>query len=263
VQLIASGLDVGFINNLSASFWKAPVFGILLSRHLLSDGYTSGYASDFGRTRHIQEPHEFGYFWRDLLGYEELKEPMDVSMHEVDWHRVRQVLNNLCHATRKPMVFKSFLVSWQLQQMSAALPGTCMVRVTRDPVETALSLLNMREKMFGSKEAWASIKPKEYDVLREEPYWVQVAGQVYYLDRLLDEQFGKIDPARKVVCSLAQLRRAPNDVLQEIRDKIAGAGGTIEFRQQIECTFPAREVSATVSDRQRVERAIAQFYGEA
>jgi predicted component of type VI protein secretion system len=52
-------------------------------------------------------------------------------------------------------------------------------------------------------------------------------------------------------------------VLQEIRDKIAGAGGTIEFRQQIECTFPAREVSATVSDRQRVERAIAQFYGEA
>jgi hypothetical protein len=76
-QVITSALDVGSIDNLTATFCKAPVSGIRLSRKLLPRRNTSSFQSAFGRTMAINEPHEFGYFGFPLLGYTEMREPDD------------------------------------------------------------------------------------------------------------------------------------------------------------------------------------------
>ena len=51
--------------------------------------------SDFGRTDAIGQPHEFGYFWTDLLGYPEMAAQDDDFEQSIDWQRMRRTLVNL------------------------------------------------------------------------------------------------------------------------------------------------------------------------
>ena len=89
VQAISSALDIGYIDNLIAAFWKAPLCGIALSRKLLPAKHNSSFESTFGRTADISEPHEFGYFWFSLLGYTEMRESVGPDEDVIDWGRVR------------------------------------------------------------------------------------------------------------------------------------------------------------------------------
>src|SRR5699024_1812237 len=52
-QLLCSYLDVGYINNLIARFWKAPVTAIRISCKLLGEHYESSLLSKYGKTHHI------------------------------------------------------------------------------------------------------------------------------------------------------------------------------------------------------------------
>jgi hypothetical protein len=215
-QLVAAHLDVGYINRLIAAFWKAPTAGIRLSRKLLPDGRPRAFASTFGLTSNVQEPHEFGYFWRWLLGYEDLSDLGEEHAETIDWSRVGRVLINMTWAFQRPIVFKSFWLGMHIRQIQSLLPRTCFLRIRRDPLETALSLLRMREELLGSAGAWASMKPREYAWLRHESIPVQLAGQVLYLERMLDGQVASVDGRNVVESSYEMLCEDPNRVIEQI-----------------------------------------------
>ena len=215
-QLVAAHLDVGYINKLIAAFWKAPTAGIRLSRKLLPDSRPHAFASTFGLTRDVQEPHEFGYFWRCLLGYQDLSDLGEEHAGTIDWHRVRRVLINMTWAFQRPIVFKSFWLGMHIRRIQSLLPKTCFLRIRREPLETALSLLRMREELLGSAGAWASMKPREYSWLRRESIPVQLAGQVLYLERMLDRQVASVDGRNVVESSYEMLCEDPNRVLGEV-----------------------------------------------
>lgn len=215
-QLVAAHLDVGYINKLIAAFWKAPTAGIRLSRKLLPDSRPHAFESTFGLTSHVQEPHEFGYFWRWLLGYEDLSDLGEEHAGTIDWHRVRRVLINMTWAFQRPIVFKSFWLGMHIRQIQSLLPRTCFLWVRRDPLDTALSLLRMREELLGSAGAWASMKPREYSWLRRESIPAQLAGQVLYLERMLDRQVASVGGRNVVESSYEMLCEDPNRVLGEV-----------------------------------------------
>ena len=156
-QLISAHLDVGYINNLIAAFWRAPVYGIRLSRKLLMKQPVTSYDSLCGRTSGIEEPHEFGYFWFSMLGYEEMLQG-SVSDGQIDWNRLATILKNMSEAYGKPVVFKNFLISWHMEKMLEFLPKTCFVHISRDPVNNALSMLDLRMHHWRTYEKWASMK---------------------------------------------------------------------------------------------------------
>lgn len=228
-QLMASHTNIGYINNLIASFWRAPVYGIRLSAKLISAGMPPSYQSDFGRTYGISEPHEFGYFWSSLLHYKEMRErdPADKSM--VDWGRARLILNNMTHAFGKPIVFKSFLLGWHMREVQRVLPKTCWIRLRRDPVQNAFSILDMRQKMLGSMDCWASLKPKEYAWLANEPYWRQVAGQVFFIERKHSEQISHLPSTHVLDIIYEQLCNDPLAILEKIVTFLQAQGGDVEI----------------------------------
>ena len=53
-QLLLSFTQVGYINNLIAAFWNAPLYGIYLSKKLLPKAYISSFTSDYGATNNIE-----------------------------------------------------------------------------------------------------------------------------------------------------------------------------------------------------------------
>jgi LPS sulfotransferase NodH len=225
-QLLAAHTDIGYINNLIAAFWKAPVYGIRLSAQVVPRHSGSSYQSEFGRTQGIHEPHEFGYFWSELLDYQEMREQPEKP--PIDWNRVRLVLTNMTHAAQRPIVFKSFLLAWHIAEIQAVLPKTCWIHIRRDPIQNAISLLHLRRDFLGSVDKWASLKPKEYEWLSRKPYWEQVVGQIYFLEKGYREKLRSVPAGQVLSVSYEQLCHSPDSIIQKIQAMLAQQGVSVQ-----------------------------------
>ena len=231
VQLLAAHTDLGYINNLIAAFWRAPVYGIRLSKQVLPKETNISFRSEFGRTKGVQEPHEFGYFWSENLGYREMLEQTEEHDKKVDWERLRLILLNMVHAFGRPVLFKSFLLGWHIRTMQKVLPKTCWVHIRRDPIQNAISLIRLRENFLGSREKWASLKPQEFSWLKNRSCWEQVAGQVYFIERSLFSQLQTVSPENVVHLNYAELCSIPLKVLEKVEQMLAVQGVKVENRE--------------------------------
>jgi hypothetical protein len=261
-QLLSCHTNLGYINNLIAAFWQAPLYGIRLSRKLVPAPAPSSFQSEFGRTRGIHEPHEFGYFWSSLLGYEDLMQKDEAAERAIDWSRVRLVLANISHEFGGPVVFKYVPLGWHIAKMQEVLPKSCFVIVRRDPTLNAISLLKMRKQFLGSVERWASLKPLEYAQLKEQPYWRQVAGQVWYLDKSMAEQIERVGGRNCVDVTYENLCREPKRVLLAIRQLLKANGSEVDIVGTPPDSFAvSARTGETHEDFGMVKAAIESFYG--
>ncbi|MGH3050076.1 MAG: sulfotransferase, partial [Gaiellaceae bacterium] len=260
-QVIATGLDVGYVNNLVAAFWRAPVYGLRLSRKLGLDELDSSFESGFGRTRGIAEPHEFGYFWNGHLRYPDLCERPEGHEGTIDWAGLRRVLVNMAHASGRPFVLKPMLLMWHLERMLAEMPRTCFVWIRRDAKQTALSLLSMRHALFGTLDRWASLRPGGPDWLDGEPPWRQVAAQVLVLERVLEDAAARIGDESLVTIRYEELCTGPREALERVRELLARKGAEPALRSGELGPFEQRRSSLEAEFGDRVETALDELAG--
>lgn len=239
-QVVAAGLEIGYVNNLVAAFWRAPVLGLRLSRKLGLDRFEPTFGSRFGRTEGVAEPHEFGYFWNYHLRYPGLYELPAGHEEEIDWARLRTVIVNMAHWNRGPIAFKPMLLVWHLVRIAREMPRSCFVWIRRDPRATALSLLEMRRSLFGSVEAWASLRPRGADWLADEPPWRQVAGQVVALERTLRSAADALGPESVLELAYEDLCADPRGTLERVASLLAAKGFEPARRELPVATFEPR-----------------------
>jgi hypothetical protein len=226
-QLLSFHLDVGYISNLVAAFWQAPVTGLRLAKKLLPVSAETSYVSTFGRTQGLHEPHEFGYFWSQMLGYADMQQREPAFEDSIDWDNMRRVLINMTHAVAKPLVFKPFLLGYHITRTVQVLPKSIFVRITRDPLDNALSILKMRRKYASSLEEWVSLKPREYPQLKDASPFEQIAGQVYFLNKMLDAQLQQLDAANYLNVPYERLCDEPRAVIADIQTRLAAHGSEV------------------------------------
>lgn len=260
-QLISSGLDVGYINNFIARFWKAPVTGIRISREILGDNFESTLTSKFGKTCRIREPHEFNYFWSDVLGYDGFLEKTAEEAEQIDWKRISIVVRNMIGAFNKPLVFKSFLPAWHAARMQTHLPRSCFVWIRREPLENALSLLETRKKIHNSEEEWISLKPLEYKQLKYKTPSEQVAGQVYYLEQAYQKQIDQLPESNYLILEYKDVCENPIESLKAIEQMINRNGGKIQLKQTSSFHLKvSKRDSGNSVDYEKVREALSSYY---
>ena len=258
-QLIAAHLDVGCINNLVAAFWAAPVHGIRLAKKLLPIPAPSSYTSRYGRTDHISEPHEFGYFWASMLGYEQMSEPSAEQIEAVDWARVRRTLTNMNAAYARPTLFKSFMASFYLPGLLEVLPRTCLVRLRRDPLDNALSVLEMRRSYASDPSVWVSLRPREYAWLRAQSLPRQAAGQVVFTHAAIERGLASRCHPYVLDVDYEQMCADPDAFLAQLRAMLSRAGAQVELLRPAPPPFEFRRRSREGEDVGEVEAALAEF----
>jgi len=259
-QLVASCLNVGYINNLIAAFWRAPCTGIRLSRKLMPAGLRSTFHSEFGRTEGIHEPHEFGYFWASMLGYREMREPDEASRRGIDWSWFAKVMNNMTMAFDAPIVFKSFMFGFYTAEVQAVLPRTCFVFVRRDPVENALSILKMRRQYSGDEAAWASLMPYEYSWLRNESIAMQVAGQVLYCQEAYRRAMARVNGRNWIEVTLSDICADPLGLLESVRMLLRNNGAHVSLIADAPTRFdPSSPVRGSAAERAGVKAAVERL----
>jgi len=220
-QVIAHSFDIGFINNLMARFWLAPVHGVRLSKLILGTKKDTAYQSDYAATNELTDIHEFGYFWRYWLKKESftgVTKAKEIEK-EIDWPGLKKTLANLQHEFGKAMIFKNIFGSYHLQRLKEFLNKVIYIYIRRDPLDVAVSILAARRKYYRDLNTWWSYMPIEYDKIKDLDYWEQIAGQVYYLQRYYDTE---TDPSRLenvVQVEYSDLAHRPLKVLHEISEK--------------------------------------------
>ncbi|MEM0519046.1 sulfotransferase [Aequorivita flava] len=218
-QLISTYLPVGHINNLIAAFWKAPIYGIELSKKLIGSKYTSNFQSDFGRTTGIDEPHEFGYFWNYHLNYDGLEQKIQNHEKNINWKQLSSLLKNMTYSYERPIVFKSFLAGFHAEQLYRQLNKTCFIYIKRNLVDNVLSILKLREKLNGDKTIWGSIKPRQYEQLKSLSVYEQIVGQILCLEHEYLMQLEKVPENNKIIISYKSICENPDDFLQTIQTR--------------------------------------------
>lgn len=253
-QVIAAALEVGYIDNLTATFWRAPVTGMRLARKV-GVAPSTGFGSDFGRTAGVGEPHEFGYFWNHHLAYPDLCERDAGHEARIDWDRLRRVIINLAAARGAPIVFKPMLLIWHMEAMVRAMPRTCYVWIHRDPRDTALSLLRMRQAVRGSIDEWASLQP--HLARGESDPYRQVAAQVLLLERTIAAAAERLGPATVLPVRYERLCAEPNAVIGEIRAMMGAKGEAPALRIPDLPVFSPGPSRGLEEHGERLDRALA------
>lgn len=219
-QLALSNIEIGYINNFIATFWNAPLYGIYLSKKILGENYQSDLKSDFGRTNSIQEPHEFGYFWKHQLNYKEHLQQSYNTKHSIAWIKLKNILYQMCSAYNKPILFKSFLYGFHIREAVLQMPKTLFIYIERDLYQNAFSILKLRKKMFGDETIWASMKPHQYSFLKDENIYRQVVGQVLFLNYEYKKQMLQIPEPNKLLLSYSTLCLNTKEIIKQVHSKI-------------------------------------------
>ena len=209
-QLCAQTDQFGYISNYIARFWMAPYVGALQQKALgILEEARMSYNSDYGRTSGWPEPHQFNYFWKKWLRYDE-DHPMNQDVLDaIDRTYFRAEIAALEGVFGQPMVFKSLYCGLQIDFLKEVLPRARFVVCTRDPLYQAQSILGGRKAFFGSYDGWFSLKPPQYHELKERSPYVQVAGQVYHILKEIGKDIAQLPDSEYVLIDQLDLVENP------------------------------------------------------
>lgn len=188
-QLVAYGLEVGYINNFIARFWKVPVTGIKLSKVLFKQNDIS-YESNYATTKHLTDIHDFGYFWRTYLKKESLEDVAHYKEreNEIEWQLLYKIIANIQNEFGMGWAAKNLFGSYHIKKFTEIFRKVLFVYIERDTLDSAISILIARKKYYFDLSKWWSCAPPEIEQIKSLPYMQQIAGQVYYLKRFFDKQ---------------------------------------------------------------------------
>ena len=225
-QLIPSFLEVAHINNFIAAFWKAPIYGIELSKKLIGKEYRSAFSSDFGRTNAINEPHEFGYFWNYHLKYDSLQQKTNSHEKLINWNQLALLINNMTDSFAKPIVFKSFLLGFHASIFFKNLPKSKFIYVKRNLEDNVISLIKLRKKLNGDVNIWGSIKPRQYEKLKDLNIYEQIVGQILCLENEYINQLNDIPENNVIITTYEKICENPDNFLTLINKSFLGQGNS-------------------------------------
>ncbi|HGY55693.1 MAG TPA: hypothetical protein ENK44_08335 [Caldithrix abyssi] len=259
-QLIAHAFDIGYINNFMARFYLAPLHGIRLSQIVLGENRETNFTSDYARTKLLTDIHEFGYFWRYWLKKEEIRgiTQADQIENEIDWDGLKITLANMQQAFGKGMVFKNIFGSYHTEQLNRVLQKVIWVYIRRDPLDSAISILEARRKYYDDLNTWWSYMPVEYEKIKNLDYWRQIAGQVYYLRRYYNRISSSLPNV--ITIEYKELTANPGAVLAAINRK-AGDWYDYSFKtvQEPPESFPFRSYAEREELREKFKILIKEF----
>jgi hypothetical protein len=226
-QLVSRYLPVGYIDNLTARFWRRPSVGIRLSEALLGENRRNliTLESTHGVTNGIAEPHEFGYFWGHWfrLAQAATHHLDETLLAKTDAKGLRHALEDeILREFRAPVVFKNIICGFHAKFLTKLHPRSLFIYVERDLKDTCASILKCRLERYGTYEAWWSLRPSTFPSFSIDPV-EQVVRQVIDSRREMYEEICTLrnSPIR---VEYTKLCANPSDALESIADRVSRIG---------------------------------------
>jgi hypothetical protein len=182
-QIVTQAIDAMVMTNLHYLFYRTPLIGYLISI-LLTSPYVSNYQSNFGFITGLNGPAQAYLFWQYWCGQHLIEtNPKSDSAH---LQRFTKLMNAIYRRDGRPFLTGFLAHAFYIDQLTSLFDRCVIIRVKRDMLASARSMLVFRKRKDGSFAETHSAVPREYK-LKSSPY-EQVAQQAFFINRRLDQQ---------------------------------------------------------------------------
>jgi len=265
LQLLIACFRVGYVSNLMARFWRAPHIGALLAMDLRRRRNPSDhdFTSELGTTYGYDGPHEFGFFWQRWFPFDETHQTATPRGATDDFRVLRREIAALEAVFDAPFVFKNPIVfNLHIEALAQALPTALFIICERAPIYIAQSLLESRVKRYGNRESWLGVKPREYTWLKDLPPIEQIAGQVYYTEKRIQEALALLPSRRYLRVRYESLCEAPMQELSRIASAVKERGSRLEETAYTPSQGFIAADTQRLEDREweEMQEALTRFY---
>jgi hypothetical protein len=209
---LASTGQFSYPTNFLNRFAYSPYVGVLIQKMLfdrkysyfdeLSDiGVDVNFKSYLGKTKGALAISEFQHFFRNYMNNYEPRYLNSGEIQNVNFVHMAKDLASIEQAFNLPFITKSVMLQLNLDSLFKAIPKSIFFYTKRDPLYNMQSILIARQKYHGNKASWFSVKPKEYEMLKDMGYHYQIAGQVFFTRKSIERVLEKIPLKNKLVVS--------------------------------------------------------------
>ncbi len=250
-QLMATHFRIGYINNFIARFWEAPHIGAYLSEKIFSIIPHSTYHSTYGRTHHIGDAHEFGYFWRRFFPNTQTDYAQTIKKENA--RILKTELSYLTNILHKPLLFKNLTCGLRMAPITRLFPNARFIFVKRNITDTALSILRARKKIYGNYHLWWSLRPRNIRRFQKMDYTQQIYHQIASThEEIMNQSLQVRMPVISV--SYEELCRNPQTVLSRL---------ALHLSLKKERRLPVRGFNiSTIVPANRAEENLVRFIAE-
>lgn len=189
-ETLTNELDVLYPNNLSWKFHNNFLFSFILSQKIYKNQAHNCFNSENGSTVGCgwNAPSECGTFWRRWIDIDN-KNFYDVN--DLTFEQKQQIKEEVLTPMdlfQKPMVFKNLVNGQMIRVLIDIFPNAKFIFVQRDILLSAQSILKAKRKNGMQDNEYWSIKPKNYQELKEikNPY-EQIVKQIYFIEKQIIE----------------------------------------------------------------------------
>lgn len=257
-QLFPSALSLGYVSNLMARFFETPSIGARLQAMLLEPPTCSTtFQPEYGYTWEIESTHEFGYFWSRWLPFTNTHQASLEALAQVNVAGFLQELAGIEAVFGAPVLFKNLICGLQVDFLATVLPKIVVIDLTRSELCTAESILKARQDAGGSLAEWWSLRPAEYDWLKDLDPFEQIAGQILCTRRRIEQQLATLPEACVMRLTYEQLCRCPNVAVDRLAEKLATLGTPVKHHRRVEGAFDCRDVERSLPNKAAFQAAFA------
>lgn len=228
-QILISNLDIGYISNFLAKFYKSPIFGLELEKDILYKEYKSNYLSTYGNTHGLQEPHEWGWFWKDMLslqGEEHYSTQNDLSL-------LKHNLLAITHTKQKPLIIDNIYAMANLIQLKNNLKNIKVINLTRDLYFICNSIINARLSRYSNINTFYGHPPRNIKAILEITSPIeQIVCQVKSIQEEIDSSLRHFDAKDIIHIDYEHIFRNSFEVVEKFHDFVAQSGITIAYKDK-------------------------------
>ncbi len=231
-QLLTNELNVTYIDNLVDIFYRNFFTAFKMSSRLFGSKPHNCFKSVHGNTWKcgLHAPSECGEFWYQWLP----RERHYVTAKDVSKKVLENIRGNIIAPIThfgKPFVLKNLNAGLRLSLMHASIPEAKFIFVKRDPVDTAISILNGREKVHGTLDKWWSLIPPDYEDLLTLSPAQQVVNQIYRIEKQIVSDLTLFPEDHSIEVNYQDIMTSYKDMIEKMREFI---GVDTQYRQGVE-----------------------------
>lgn len=231
-QWIASLGSFSYPSNLMTRFAYAPYIGSMVQKMLFDPEFDFhgdfedlrsevNFSSNLGMSKGALATNSFNHFFRAHLPNYDPRYLYPDELEVVDHQGIISGLASIEDVFRKPFITKGMMLQYNIDFFAKKIPKLIFFHIKRDPLMNMQSLLIARKRYFGDSDKWYSARPKEYEILREMDRYHQVAGQIYYTNRSIEDQLNKLSGNRWIKVEYEDFCNDPKTLYEDIRSKYA------------------------------------------
>lgn len=224
-QILSQRFDIGYICNLQAKFWLIPYIGACLTKKIRPETHSTDFTSKYGNTSGLWEPHEWGWFWREVFNIdEETGLCRNPGVIHLKLELLKKNLAALEEAYEAPLIFDNVYTLPYIHEISCEIKTSLFIYLKRAPFYIANSILNARLKRYGDISKWYGHIPEEFDEIIELPPVEQCVAQVHRVENDIKKNLDSIDRKKVLHVEYDNVCANPEDVARSILNFVGSNG---------------------------------------